>query len=202
MKRRAAILGGVLPAPLMLSACGSNGGGGAASSATPVEDVPQPAKPMAGPTDDPSAWTGIEAADGLSLAIPVAFEGPVTHDDWGSYTDSYDLNDASGTMLQRVMLGVVGEATSADGIRQMATFTNKFLIADYEEINRISWQQDENTAIDRVTFRWGDDASGAGTCWLVASKGIVAFVTLYGEYFDDGLRNGIEESLTFAQEES
>lgn len=54
-------------------------------------------------------------------------------------------------------------------MRQMATFTNKFLIAGYEEINRISWQQDENTAIDRVTFRWGDDASGVGTCWLVAS---------------------------------
>ncbi|SDN29567.1 hypothetical protein SAMN05216355_101619 [Actinomyces ruminicola] len=199
MRRRAAITRVVLPAILVLSACSHDESAEAADSATPVEDVPQPATPMAAPTEEPSAWVGIELTEGLKLAIPTAFEGPTTHDDWGWYTDSYDLNDASGAMVQRLMLGVLSETSSAEGMRRTATFTNKLLISGYQELDRVSWEQDEDMAIERVTFKWGDDAAGAGTCWLAASNGVVAFVTLYGDYFDDGLRNGIEESLAFDQ---
>jgi hypothetical protein len=73
---------------------------------------------------------------------------------------------------------------------------NGGLIENYSELNTISWNADDTTAIERIAFYWGPDTNSPGCTWMIASSAGVGVVTSFGAYADDVLRNSIEETLT------
>ena len=129
--------------------------------------------------------------------MPTSFHEPQQRSDWGLYGVSYDLTDDQSSVVQRLMCsGVSKEAMTADGIRQSVNFINKGIIENYQEVNRISWTSDQDEAIERIFFYWGPDTDSPGWTWMIASSAGVGVITLFGAYNDDGLRNGIETSLS------
>lgn len=182
----------------VLAACGSDSA--PSDSLTEITDVPQAASPRVTPQEDPSGWQETTAG-AMRLLLPVNVTGPTAHDDWGEYTDSYDVVDQDEMIEQRIMIGQLSAGTSATGARQVVNRLNSALIENYAEAERISWDQDEATSIERIAFYWGPSGSASGWTWLVAGgTGEIVIVTLFGDPVDDGLRNGLEESLTFSQE--
>ncbi|MCR2052800.1 hypothetical protein NSA19_08080 [Actinomyces bowdenii] len=191
----------VVAAAGVLAACGS--GDAPSKALAEISDVPQPPSPRQGPQEDPSGWqeTTIGA---MRLLLPADATGPTAHEDWGQYASSYDIPGQSeeNGAAHRILTGQLSAGTSANGARQVVDRINSFLIENYVEIDRISWDQDEATGIERIAFYWGPTGSDSGWTWLSAGdSGEIAIVTLFGAPVDDGLRNGIEESMTYSEGE-
>lgn len=183
----------------LLAACGS--GDAPSKALTEISDVPQAPSPRPGPDEDAALWQ--EAAVGaMRLLLPTDATGPASHEDWGQYTTSYDIpgqGEEDGA-AHRILIGQLSAGTSANGARQVVDRLNSLLIENYAEIDRISWDQDEATGIERIAFYWGPSSSSSGWTWLAAgNSGEIAIVTLFGDSVDDGLRNGIEESMTYSE---
>ena len=134
------------------------------------------------------------------MSLPTSFSGPVEHSDWGFYSVSYDLNGHDGKPVQQVILGSLGVKPSAVAARQELRDINGFLIQGYAEVNRQSWDKGGSLVVDRVSFYHGDPSQNLlGCSWMATQQGQdITVVTLFGDYVDDGLRNGIEESLSFS----
>lgn len=185
----------------LLTACGSSDA--PSKALAEISDVPQPPSPRQGPQEDPSGWqeTTIGA---MRLLLPADATGPTAHEDWGQYTSSYDIPGQSeeNGAAHRILTGQLSAGTSANGARQVVDRLNSLLIENYVEIDRISWDQDDATGIERIAFYWGPTGAACGWTWLTAgNSGEIAIVTLFGSTVDDGLRNGIEESMTYSEGE-
>lgn len=182
-----------------LAACSSSGD--VSTARRPVDDVSQPATPRPGPSEAPDSWER-QVVGALALLLPADFDRPVEHEDWGHYTASWDQADDAGDVVNRIMVGSLGVLSSGAAAREITQRVNTALIKGYSEIGRISWENGP-VAVDRLSFQWGASGAGAGSTWLVAlDGGEVVGVTLIGTYPDDGLRNGIEESLAPSGEET
>lgn len=166
----------------------------------PATYVSPAVTPMPGPSEQSSLWKSIATVSGLSMSLPATFVGPSEHDDWGFYTVSYDLNGRDSKPVQRVIVGSIGDKQTAVAARQEVRDVNNALIQGYIETNQQSWEQTGSLAVDRVSFYHGNPSQNLlGCSWMVAQEGKdVIAVTLFGAYVDDGLRNGIEKSLSFS----
>ncbi len=152
------------------------------------------------PEADPSAWQTIDA-DGLSFKLLTGFSQATARPTWGAFTSSYDLT-SDGDLIQRVLSAPVQEAASAQAFRDIISDSSKALIEGYTEVARVSWEQDESAAIERVFFEWGNGTQPLPGCtWLVVTDAGIGAVLLFGKQVDDGLRSGIEDSLTMGSEE-
>jgi hypothetical protein len=181
---------------LFLTACGQKSDPVPLSKLKTVKDTPQPHPATASREASPDQW--VEAShQGISFYLPNSFQGPQQRSEWGMYEVSYDLIGDQSYTVQRVMCsGVSKNATNPNGVRQSVKFINKGIIENYQEVKRISWDADKNNAIERIFFYWGTDSAYPGWTWMIASSSGVGVLTLFGAYSDDGLRNGIETSLT------
>ena len=109
-------------------------------------------------------------------------------------------NDTS--FEQRVLLSGIDATTTADGVRQTVNLTSSYLFENYSEIGRVSWEASgDKPATERVAFSWGPTTSWLGWTWLLASEVGTGVVTLLSTTLDDGLRNGIENSLTLTRQQ-
>ena len=183
----------------LLTACGSSDA--PSKALTEISDVPQAPSPRPRPEEDAAGWQET-AVGAMRLLLPTDAAGPTAHEDWGQYTTSYDIPGQSeeNGAAHRIFTGQLSAGTSANGARQVVDRINSFLIENYAEIDRISWDQDEATGLERIAFYWGPTGSDSGWTWLAAGdSGEIAIVTLFGSTVDDGLRNGIEESLTYSE---
>lgn len=199
MDRREVLLRAqIVLAASALAACSRPQTGVASGSLSPISKVSQPPSPMPDPTQDPAQWKEAQS-EPLSFRIPASFSGPEGVTNWGFYTAKYDhgSNDGSGTVEQRFMVGSINDAPSGETARRQVNDTNALIIQNYAPVDVISWEQDDVTAIDRITFTWGDGQKASGVSWLTADKqGHLVVATLFGESIDDGMRNGMEKSLT------
>ena len=162
---------------------------------TSVGDVEQPHSPSKSPQDAPQDWTGINFS-GISLSLLTSLKGPTRRGGWAPYTVSYDKQGSSNDIEHRVLLSGVDASTTADGIRQTINLMSSYLFENYSEIGRTSWEASgDKPATERIAFYWGPTASWLGWTWLLASKVGTGTVTLLSSTPDDGLRNGIENSL-------
>ncbi|MFC2597984.1 MAG: hypothetical protein ACFNXT_02835 [Actinomyces massiliensis] len=195
-KRRKFLMAGFGGAVLTaLTACGNASSQPPGDRLTQVSDAPQPHPASTPQNEAPDEWqTAIY--EGQSFSLPKAFSGPTAHDDWGIYKVAYDFAE-DGDIVQRILVtGISTEANTADGIRQLVKVMNGGLIENYSELNTISWNADDTTAIERIAFYWGPDTNSPGCTWMIASSAGVGVVTSFGAYADDVLRNSIEETLT------
>ncbi len=168
---------------------------------TSVDDVKQPQAPSKGPQDAPKEWTGVNFS-GISLSLLSSLKGPTRRSGWPPYAVSYDLQTNDTSFEQRVLLSGSDASTTADGIRQTAHLMSSYLFENYSEIGRVSWEADGNTpATERVAFYWGPNSSWLGWTWLLASEVGTGIVTLLSTVLDDGLRNGIENTLTLTRQQ-
>ena len=79
---------------------------------------------------------------------------------------------------------------------------SSYLFENYSEIGRVSWEASgDKPATERVAFSWGPTTSWLGWTWLLASEVGTGVVTLLSTTLDDGLRNGIENSLTLTRQQ-
>lgn len=181
---------------LFLAACGQKSDTVPLSKLKTVKDTPQPHPATASREVSPDQW--VEASyQGISFYLPKSFQGPQQRSEWGMYEVSYDLIGDQSYTVQRVMCsGVSKDAADPNGVRQSVNFINKGIIENYQEVKRISWDADKSNAIERIFFYWGTDSAYPGWTWMIASSTGVGVLTLFGAYSDDGLRNGIETSLT------
>jgi len=172
-KRRKFLMAGFGGAVLTaLTACGNASSQPPGDRLTQVSDAPQP---------HPASTPQNEAPDEWQTAV---------------YEGQYDFAE-DGDIVQRILVtGISTEANTADGIRQMVKVMNGGLIENYSELNTISWNADDTTAIERIAFYWGPDTNSPGCTWMIASSAGVGVVTSFGAYADDVLRNSIEETLT------
>lgn len=171
------------------------------SGMTSVDDVKQPQAPSKGPQDAPKEWTGVNFS-GISLSLLSSLKGPTRRSGWPPYVVSYDLQTNDTSFEQRVLLSGIDASTTADGIRQTANLMSSYLFENYSEIGRVSWEADGNTpATERVAFYWGPNSSWLGWTWLLASEVGTGVVTLLSTALDDGLRNGIENTLTLTRQQ-
>ena len=168
---------------------------------TSVDDVKQPQAPSKGPQDAPKEWTGVNFS-GISLSLLSSLKGPTRRSGWPPYAVSYDLQTNDTSFEQRVLLSGIDASTTADGVRQTVDLTSSYLFENYSEIGRVSWEADGNTpATERVAFYWGPNSSWLGWTWLLASEVGTGVVTLLSTALDDGLRNGIENTLTLTRQQ-
>ena len=182
-----------------LSACGKSEEAAPNDGMESVADVSQPPAPSSGPDESPQEWTAVNFS-GISFSIPTTMTGPTPHTDWGLYAVSYDLAESDNEFDQRVMVSTVDAVTTADGIRQTTDLINSGLIENYAEIGRVSWQADSNgPAIERIAFYWGPDSTWCGWTWIIATDAGTGVMTLLGTSIDDGLRNGIENTLNLTR---
>lgn len=181
---------------LLLTACGQKSDTVPLSKLKTMKDTPQPHSTTASRETSPDQW--VEASyQGISFYLPSSFQGPQQRSEWGMYKVSYDLIGDQSYTVQRVMCsGVSKDATNPNGVRQSVNFINKGIIENYQEVKRISWDANKNNAIERIFFYWGTDSAYPGWTWMITSSSGVGVLTLFGAYSDDGLRNGIETSLT------
>lgn len=181
---------------LLLAACGRRTETAPLSKLKAVSDTSQPHPSTTPRETSPNQW--IETShQGISFYLPTSFKGPQQRSDWGMYEVYYDLTDDKSSVVQRLLCsGVSTESKNPDGVRQSVNFINKGIIENYKEVKRISWDVDQNNAIERVFFYWGPDTDSPGWTWMIASSAGVGVVTIFGAYQDDGLRNGIESSLS------
>ena len=194
MRRRALLATGAGATALALSACGRSEVTAPNDGMESVSDVSQPSAPSPGPSESPEAWTAVNLS-GISFSILSTLTGPTPRNDWGLYVASYDLKTSDNEFDQRVMISAVDSTTTADGVRQTADLVTSGLVQSYAEIGRISWQEESRPAIERVAFYWGPDGTWCGWTWIIATKAGTGVLTLLGTSIDDGLRNGIEDTL-------
>ena len=194
MRRRTLLAAGAGASALALSACGKSEVTAPNDGMEPVADVNQPQSPSPGPQESPESWTAVNLS-GISFSILSTLTGPTPRNDWGLYVVSYDLKTSDNEFDQRVMISAVDNTTTADGVRQTADLVTSGLVQSYTEIGRISWQEESRPAIERVAFYWGPDGTWCGWTWIIATKAGTGVLTLLGTSIDDGLRNGIEDTL-------
>ena len=194
MRRRTLLAAGAGASALALSACGKSEVTAPNDGMEPVADVNQPQSPSPGPQESPESWTAVNLS-GISFSILSTLAGPTPRNDWGLYVASYDLTTSDNEFDQRVMISAVDNTTTADGVRQTADLVTSGLVQSYTEIGRISWQEESRPAIERVAFYWGPDGTWCGWTWIIATKAGTGVLTLLGTSIDDGLRNGIEDTL-------
>ena len=163
------------------------------SGMTSVADVKQPQAPSKGPQDAPKEWTTIDFS-GISLSLPTSLKGPTRRSGWSPYAVSYDKQTNDTSFEHRLLLSGIDASTTADGIRQTTSLMSSYLFENYSEIGRVSWAADgDKPATERVAFYWGPATSWLGWTWLLASS--------LSTSLDDGLRNGIENSLTLTRQQ-
>ena len=201
MKRRLLMAAGGIASLSAVASCSSSPEKTPVSGMTSVDDVKQPQAPSKGPQDAPKEWTGVNFS-GISLSLLSSLKGPTRRSGWPPYAVSYDLQANDTSFEQRVLLSGIDASTTADGIRQTANLMSSYLFENYSEIGRVSWEADGNTpATERVAFYWGPDSSWLGWTWLLASEVGTGIVTLLSTVLDDGLRNGIENTLTLTRQQ-
>lgn len=201
MRRRALLATGAGATALALSACGRSEVIAPNDGMESVSDVSQPSAPSPGPSESPEAWTAVNLS-GISFSILSTLTGPTPRNDWGLYVVSYDLKTSDNEFDQRVMISAVDSTTTADGVRQTADLVTSGLVQSYAEIGRISWQEESRPAIERVAFYWGPDGAWCGWTWIIATEAGTGVLTLLGTSIDDGLRNGIEDTLDLTRRAS
>ena len=201
MKRRLLMAAGGIASLSAVASCSSSPEKTPVSGMTSVDDVKQPQAPSKGPQDAPKEWTGVNFS-GISLSLLSSLKGPTRRSGWPPYVVSYDLQTNDTSFEQRVLLSGIDASTTADGIRQTANLMSSYLFESYSEIGRVSWEADGNTpATERVAFYWGPNSSWLGWTWLLASEVGTGVVTLLSTALDDGLRNGIENTLTLTRQQ-
>ena len=201
MKRRLLMAAGGIASLSAVASCSSSPEKTPVSGMTSVDDVKQPQAPSKGPQDAPKEWTGVNFS-GISLSLLASLKGPTRRSGWPPYAVSYDLQANDTSFEQRVLLSGIDASTTADGIRQTANLMSSYLFESYSEIGRVSWEADGNTpATERVAFYWGPNSSWLGWTWLLASEVGTGIVTLLSTVLDDGLRNGIENTLTLTRQQ-
>jgi len=201
MKRRLLMAAGGIASLSAVASCSSSPEKTPVSGMTSVDDVKQPQAPSKDPQDAPKEWTGVNFS-GISLSLLSSLKGPTRRSGWPPYAVSYDLQTNDTSFEQRVLLSGVDASTTADGIRQTANLMSSYLFENYSEIGRVSWETDGNTpATERVAFYWGPNSSWLGWTWLLASEVGTGVVTLLSTALDDGLRNGIENTLTLTRQQ-
>jgi len=201
MKRRLLMAAGGIASLSAVASCSSSPEKTPVSGMTSVDDVKQPQAPSKGPQDAPKEWTGVNFS-GISLSLLSSLKGPTRRSGWPPYAVSYDLQANDTSFEQRVLLSGIDASTTADGIRQTANLMSSYLFENYSEIGRVSWEADGNTpATERVAFYWGPNSSWLGWTWLLASEVGTGIVTLLSTVLDDGLRNGIENTLTLTRQQ-
>ena len=201
MKRRLLMAVSGIASLSAVTSCSSSPEKTPVSGMTSVDDVKQPQAPSKGPQDAPKEWTGVNFS-GISLSLLSSLKGPTRRSGWPPYVVSYDLQTNDTSFEQRVLLSGIDASTTADGIRQTANLMSSYLFENYSEIGRVSWEADGNTpATERVAFYWGPNSSWLGWTWLLASEVGTGVVTLLSTALDDGLRNGIENTLTLTRQQ-
>ena len=201
MKRRLLMAAGGIASLSAVASCSSSPEKTPVSGMTSVDDVKQPQAPSKGPQDAPKEWTGVNFS-GISLSLLSSLKGPTRRSGWPPYAVSYDLQTNDTSFEQRVLLSGIDASTTADGIRQTANLMSSYLFENYSEIGRVSWEADGNTpATERVAFYWGPNSSWLGWTWLLTSEVGTGIVTLLSTVLDDGLRNGIENTLTLTRQQ-
>ena len=201
MKRRLLMAAGGIASLSAVASCSSSPEKTPVSGMTSVDDVKQPQAPSKGPQDAPKEWTGVNFS-GISLSLLSSLKGPTRRSGWPPYAVSYDLQTNDTSFEQRVLLSGIDASTTADGIRQTANLMSSYLFENYSEIGRVSWEADGNTpATERVAFYWGPNSSWLGWTWLLASEVGTGIATLLSTVLDDGLRNGIENTLTLTRQQ-
>ena len=201
MKRRLVMAVSGIASLSAVASCSSSPEKTPVSGMTSVDDVKQPQAPSKGPQDAPKEWTGVNFS-GISLSLLSSLKGPTRRSGWPPYVVSYDLQTNDTSFEQRVLLSGIDASTTADGIRQTANLMSSYLFENYSEIGRVSWEADGNTpATERVAFYWGPNSSWLGWTWLLASEVGTGVVTLLSTALDDGLRNGIENTLTLTRQQ-
>ena len=201
MKRRLLMAVSGIASLSAVASCSSSPEKTPVSGMTSVDDVKQPQAPSKGPQDAPKEWTGVNFS-GISLSLLSSLKGPTRRSGWPPYVVSYDLQTNDTSFEQRVLLSGIDASTTADGIRQTANLMSSYLFENYSEIGRVSWEADGNTpATERVAFDWGPNSSWLGWTWLLASEVGTGVVTLLSTALDDGLRNGIENTLTLTRQQ-
>ena len=201
MKRRLLMAVSGIASLSAVASCSSSPEKTPVSGMTSVDDVKQPQAPSKGPQDAPKEWTGVNFS-GISLSLLSSLKGPTRRSGWPPYVVSYDLQTNDTSFEQRVLLSGIDASTTADGIRQTTNLMSSYLFENYSEIGRVSWEADGNTpATERVAFYWGPNSSWLGWTWLLASEVGTGVVTLLSTALDDGLRNGIENTLTLTRQQ-
>ncbi|WP_236750101.1 hypothetical protein [Actinomyces oris] len=161
----------------------------------------QPQAPSKGPQNAPKEWTTINFS-GISLSLPISLKGPTRRSGWSPYAVSYDKQTNDTSFEHRLLLSGIDASTTADGIRQTTNLMSSYLFENYSEIGRVSWAADgDKPATERVAFYWGPATSWLGWTWLLASDVGTGVVTFLSTSLDDGLRNGIENSLTLTRQQ-
>ena len=201
MKRRLLMAAGGIASLSAVASCNRSPDKTPVSGMTSVGAVEQPHSPSKSQQDAPQDWSSINFS-GISLSLLASLKGPTRRSGWAPYTVSYDKQGSSNDIEHRVLLSGVDASTTADGIRQTINLMSSYLFENYSEIGRISWEASgDKPATERIAFYWGPTASWLGWTWLLASKVGTGTVTLLSSTPDDGLRNGIESSLTLTRQQ-
>ena len=201
MKRRLLMAAGGIVSLTAVASCSKSPEKTPVSGMTSVEDVKQPQAPSKGPQDAPKDWTAINYS-GISLSLLSSLKGPTRRSGWEPYVVSYDKQGDGNKVDQRVLLSGIDASTTADGVRQTVNLMSSYLFENYVEIGQVSWEASgDRPATERIAFYWGPTSSWMGWTWLLASEVGVGVATLLSTTLDDGLRNGIENSLTLTRQQ-
>ena len=201
MKRRLLMAAGGIASLSAVASCSKSPEKPPVAGMTSADDVKQPQAPSKGPQEAPKEWTTINFS-GISLSLPTSLKGPTRRSGWSPYAVSYDKQTNDTSFEHRVLLSGIDASTTADGLRQTVSLMSSYLFESYSEIGRISWPADgDKPATERVTFYWGPATSWLGWTWLLASDVGTGVVTFLSTSLDDGLRNGIENSLTLTRQQ-
>lgn len=201
MKRRLLMVAGGIVSLSTVASCSSSPEKTPVTGMTSVDDVKQPQAPSKGPQDAPKDWTAINYS-GISLSLLSSLKGPTRRSGWEPYVVSYDKQGNGNKVDQRVLLSGIDASTTADGVRQTVNLMSSYLFENYVEIGQVSWEASgDRPATERIAFYWGPTSSWMGWTWLLASEVGVGVVTLLSTTMDDGLRNGIENSLTLTRQQ-
>ena len=201
MKRRLLMVAGGIVSLSTVASCSRSPEKTPVTGMTSVDDVRQPQAPSKGPQDAPKDWTAINYS-GISLSLLSSLKGPTRRSGWEPYVVSYDKQGDGNKVDQRVLLSGIDASTTADGVRQTVNLMSSYLFENYEEIGQASWEASgDRPATERIAFYWGPTSSWMGWTWLLASEVGVGVATLLSTTMDDGLRNGIENSLTLTRQQ-
>ena len=201
MKRRLLMVAGGIVSLSTIASCSRSPEKTPVTGMTSVDDVKQPQTPSKGPQDAPKDWTAINYS-GISLSLLSSLKGPTRRSGWEPYVVSYDKQGDGNKVDQRVLLSGIDASTTADGVRQTVNLMSSYLFENYVEIGQVSWEASgDRPATERIAFYWGPTSSWMGWTWLLASEVGVGVATLLSTTLDDGLRNGIENSLTLTRQQ-
>ena len=201
MKRRLLMVAGGIVSLSTVASCSRSPEKTPVTGMTSVDDVRQPQAPSKGPQDAPKDWTAINYS-GISLSLLSSLKGPTRRSGWEPYVVSYDKQGDGNKVDQRVLLSGIDASTTADGVRQTVNLMSSYLFENYVEIGQVSWEASgDRPATERIAFYWGPTSSWMGWTWLLASEVGAGVATLLSTTLDDGLRNGIENSLTLTRQQ-